>query len=110
MTTVHAKAITPAVHEAWFALVANVVEKYHITPENTFGADEFGLIFGTHQRNRVIAARGLHQQHEQSDPSCDFVTVLTLTCADGKAFPPLVVFKARSVHASWGKNNPLKST
>jgi len=102
--------MSPEILEHWWKLLADWFTKFGIkTAKQIFGADEVGFVFGHQNKLHVVGPKGIQNQYQQTDPSCESCTLLTLTCADGCAWPPLVIFKATEVLPYWGLKNPLNA-
>ena len=111
LTTIRCKAMSPEILEHWWKLLADWFTKFGIkTAKQIFGADEVGFIFGHQHKLCVVGPKGIRNQYQQTDPSRESCTLLMLTCADGRAWPPLVIFKASEVLPYWGLQNPLNAS
>lgn len=106
-----AKAVNPATNTEYWKLLKEVVEKYNIRPETTFGVDEIGIQTRSDFKERVMASKSTKgATHQQRAGTRENTTVLVTICADGSSIPPAIIFKGSGYKVSWGENNPLNAS
>jgi len=107
LDTVRANALNPADKDAWFRLLKFELDKYNITPECLFVADESSMVFGASQKSRVVGKVGKRNQYAQRKVNRETATILATISADGKWHCPYVVFKGKKLQSKWTQKNPL---
>ena len=97
----HAQVLRLDVVEHWFGLVKEFIHDKGIKAENVYGMDESGFLPANMGRQKVIGCRGAKGQHCQGGAGKENITAVVTICADGTAFPPTIVFKAKNIQSHW---------
>ena len=107
----HGRAVNPTANKHYWELIENLITKYRIREETTFGSDEVGVQSRGNERERVATSRKKKgPQYQQRAGTRENTTVIVTICADGTATPPTVIFKGAAYQVSWGDDNPLNAS
>ncbi|PPQ82633.1 hypothetical protein CVT25_007561 [Psilocybe cyanescens] len=83
------RAANPANNDLWWEILGEVIVKYLIKPENTYGTDEVGIqAQGQGKREYVFGPRTKGAPYQQRAGSWENITVIVTICADGTTTPP----------------------
>lgn len=102
-----ARAVNPVLHSSWFEMLGEIIRKYDISEDCTFGSDETGFLLQELTSNKVIGPVREKIIYEVGEENREQVTAICTICADGTALPPLVIFKGTCFFVKWGEDNPL---
>ncbi|KAG9101529.1 hypothetical protein FS749_006099 [Ceratobasidium sp. UAMH 11750] len=106
---VRASAVNPTTVEAWFEMLAEVIEEFSIEDDQTYGADETGVQPVSGNSERVIGPQGSKIVYQIRTGSRETITVIATICADGTSLPPTVIFKGKHYLLRWDQDNPLNA-
>jgi DDE superfamily endonuclease len=86
----------------WFADLKSVIDEFNISIENIYNMDESGFAIGTIERSVTIINSEIRTRLQRANPGRQaWVTSVECICADGKALPPLIIFKAENLSHDW---------
>ena len=77
--------------------------------QNTYAADECGVMSLGRTKQQVIGASGKMIQHQQGDGGCENTTIIITICADGSSLKPSVIFKGQAFQVKWDQENPAET-
>lgn len=110
LESVRGNAVNQNNMDHFFNILEELYQKYGFKAENTYGADESGLMTGIGQKQKVVGSRGKKTQHQKREVNRENTTVIATICADGSSLPPTVIFKGKHYQVRWAQNNPLKAS
>ena len=101
--------MNPTAVAAFFDILKEVLQKYHIPVENIYNMDEKGVQLGVGQRVYALVQRSQETVNQIEDGNRELVTIIEAVCADGSVIPPSVVFKDVKRDLEWGHVNPCRA-
>jgi hypothetical protein len=104
-----AQALNPTVVAEYFELLAEVINKYQVPPENIFNMDEKGIQLGVGKRVAAIIDRDQKTVFQVENGNRELVTIIETLCADGTALHPCVIFQGKRRNLEWGRDNPCNA-
>lgn len=104
-----ARALNRATVATFFDLLAELIQKYSIKPNNIYNMDEKGIQMGIGAQSRVLVDQNQKSIYMKVDGNQELVTLLECVCADGSALNPLAVFKGKRTNARWALINASKA-
>ena len=72
-----------------------------ILPENRYNMNEMGIMEGQGQNGLVVGSAEKRQTLKKDPGIRNWISILEAINALGKALPPLVIFKGKSVQQQW---------
>ena len=85
----------------------DVIETYHITPENIYNWDEKEFIIDRGRKTRRIMSKKTYKTGQitqnSQDGNREFISLLAAVCADGTYVPPALIYQGASqdLQSSW---------
>ena len=80
----------------FFGLLAEKILKYNILSENIYNINEKGFLLGFRcTSKRVVSLESLKRKQivgASYDRSREFITLITVICADGSSLPPALIY------------------
>ena len=110
LETKRGRAVNPFTKNAFYELLGDMVKKYDITEDRTWGVDEIGLQGSMGMPESVMGACKLGPQYQQWDGDRENITVLETICADGTSIPLVVIFKGSAYQVKWVQDNPANAS
>ncbi|KAI8416172.1 hypothetical protein FOFC_02490 [Fusarium oxysporum] len=84
-----AKCEDPTIIRNWFRLVANVIAKYGIRPDEIYNFDETGFMMGVIASGMVVTGAERRGRPKSVQPgNREWITVIQAINAEGQAIPP----------------------
>ncbi|XP_052268856.1 jerky protein homolog-like isoform X1 [Dreissena polymorpha] len=102
LSAVRARMLNPVVVNNYFEDLNQIVNGMQIGPAQVWNCDETGLNF-EHSPVRVVAERGAAVVSKTSQKSSN-LTIMACVNAAGKAMPPLIITKGKTVRSLHGFN------
>lgn len=93
-------AARPSIFRPWFTQL-DAPEVQEILPENRWNMDEMGIMEGQGQNGLVVGSAEKQQTIKKHSGIRTWTSILEAINALGKALPPLVIFKGKSVQQQW---------
>ena len=81
------------------------IAEYKILPENEYNIDESGYAIGEIEATKCIINVNIRQQFQSKPGRQEWVTSVECICTDGKALPPLIIFKGTKLSTRWVNGN-----
>ena len=88
-----AQAIIPSQIEGWFRHFQEVVQRFHIDPQDIWNMDEIGFQMGHSQKENVVFNRTIGPPKAVTSGMTAWVSALECISMDGRALPPLVIHR-----------------
>jgi hypothetical protein len=86
-----AKCEDPTIIRNWFRLVANVIAKYGIRPDEIYNFDETGFMMGVIASGMVVTGAERRGRPKSVQPgNREWITVIQAINAEGQAIPPFI--------------------
>jgi len=89
----------------WFNEFKCVVGEYEVDMKNIYNMDEMGFSIGTMQASSIIIDKKMHTQFQASPGRQEWISIVECVSMDGRAIPPLVIFKGERLSNGWIPNN-----
>ncbi|KAG8670758.1 hypothetical protein FPOAC1_003992 [Fusarium poae] len=87
-----AKCEDPTIIRNWFRLVANVIAKYGIRPDEIYNFDETGFMMGVIASGMVVTGAERRGRPKSVQPgNREWITVIQAINAEGQAIPPFII-------------------
>jgi hypothetical protein len=87
-------------YEYYFDILSPRIKKYDVLPENIYNMDEKGFLIGRLHKTQRVFTKDLYKQGKLVGPGQDgsreWITVVTIICADGTSLSPTLIYKAVS--------------
>jgi DDE superfamily endonuclease len=91
----------PEVLKPWFDTFKALVDTYQVDSANIWNMDESGLGLGRCTNQRVVGSSKSGRTYVKSPETREWVTIIEVVSATGRALRPTVIFKGKSVQTSW---------
>jgi hypothetical protein len=102
-------AVNPVTIGQWFDLLGAVLTQYQFKPQDIYGFDESGFLFGGDgQHLHVVTHPNASIQHIQRGGNHENMTVMVTVCGDGSALVPAILFKGKHIMKDWESWNVAK--
>jgi hypothetical protein len=98
--SVRVNRATTAVIKDWFTRL-NIPAISSIKPENRWNIDESGIMEGIGANGLVVGSSERRSIQKKQPGSRAWTSFIKCISASGKALPPLVIFKGKSVQQQW---------
>ena len=85
----------------WFEAVEELCIQHQYPPERIYNMDESGFAVGQSQTSRVLVNIREKSSWKVVAGRQEWITAIECVSADGKAVPPLVIFKAKNTNTNW---------
>jgi DDE superfamily endonuclease/Tc5 transposase DNA-binding domain len=95
------KNTQPEVPEPWFDAFKALVDQYQVKNENIWNMDESGLDLRRYTNQRVVGGSHLKRSYIESPETREWVTIIKVINATGRALRLIVIFKGKDVQTSW---------
>ncbi|RKL07307.1 hypothetical protein BFJ70_g16897, partial [Fusarium oxysporum] len=103
-----AKCEDPTIIGNWFRLVANVIAKYGIRPDEIYNFDETGFMMGVIASGMVVTGAERRGRPKSVQPgNREWITVIQATNAEGQAIPPFIIGAGQYHLANWYRESSL---
>src|SRR2546429_9786277 len=83
--------------EKWFADVKSIIDENNIQPHDIYNMDETGFSIGSIKATCVIIDRTSNIRYSAYPSRQEWVTAIECISMDGKAIPPLIIFKGKTL-------------
>ncbi|KAK8869161.1 transposase [Apiospora arundinis] len=87
--------------KSWFSTKLRIPQIQAIKPENRHNMDEHGILEGQGGNGLVVGSSELRSIQQKQPGSRRWTTILECVSALGRAIPPLVIYKGKSVQEQW---------
>src|SRR5438105_4174353 len=88
----------------WFNEFKRVVEEYKVDVKNIYNMDEMGFSIGTMQASSIIIDKKMRTQFQASPGRQEWISIVECVSMDGRAIPPLIIFKGERLSTGWIPN------
>ncbi|OBS17525.1 hypothetical protein FPOA_26337 [Fusarium poae] len=103
-----AKCEDPTIIRNWFRLVANVIAKYGIRPDEIYNFDETGFMMGVIASGMVVTGAERRGRPKSVQPgNREWITVIQAINAEGRAIPPFIIGAGQYHLANWYRDSNL---
>ncbi|KAF6515583.1 hypothetical protein HZS61_004324 [Fusarium oxysporum f. sp. conglutinans] len=103
-----AKCENPNIIGNWFRLVANVIAKYGIRPDEIYNFDETGFMMGIIASGMVVTGAERRGRPKSVQPgNREWITVIQAINAEGQAIPPFIIGAGQYRLANWYRESNL---
>ncbi|KAF5255628.1 hypothetical protein FOXYS1_13950, partial [Fusarium oxysporum] len=103
-----AKCEDPIIIRNWFRLIANVIAKYGIRPNEIYNFDETGFMMGVIASGMVITGAERRGRPKSVQPgNREWITVIQAINAEGQAIPPFIIGAGQYHLANWYRESNL---
>ncbi|KAL9561247.1 hypothetical protein ACKAV7_014602 [Fusarium commune] len=103
-----AKCEDPTIIRNWFRLVANVIAKYGIRPDEIYNFDETGFMMGVIASGMVVTGAKRRGRPKSVQPgNREWITVIQAINAEGQAIPPFIIGAGQYHLANWYRESSL---
>ncbi|RKK08360.1 hypothetical protein BFJ66_g15418 [Fusarium oxysporum f. sp. cepae] len=103
-----AKCEDPNIIGNWFRLVANVIAKYGIRPDEIYNFDETGFMMGVIASGMVVTGAERRGRPKSVQPgNREWITVIQAINAEGQAIPPFIIGAGQYHLANWYRESSL---
>ncbi|OBS16229.1 hypothetical protein FPOA_13034 [Fusarium poae] len=103
-----AKCEDPTIIRNWFRLVANVIAKYGILPDEIYNFDETGFMMGVIASGMVVTGAERRGRPKSVQPgNREWITVIQEINAEGQAIPPFIIGAGQYHLAHWYRESNL---
>jgi hypothetical protein len=102
---VQAAAANPTNIEHNFQLLKAVLDRYQFKPENVYGFDESGLLFGDDSSGGNVFTSAGAMVYQQAAGDKENVAAMVTICADGMYITPTIIFKGKNMSLLWHDAN-----
>ncbi|RKK79343.1 hypothetical protein BFJ71_g16262 [Fusarium oxysporum] len=103
-----AKCEDPTIIRNWFRLVANVIAKYGIRPDEIYNFEETGFMMGVIASGMVVTGAERRGRPKAVQPgNREWITVIQGINAEGQAIPPFIIGAGQYHLANWYRESSL---
>ncbi|KAL9563829.1 hypothetical protein ACKAV7_012071 [Fusarium commune] len=103
-----AKCEDPTIIRNWFRLVANIIAKYGIRPDEIYNFDETGFMMGVIASGMVVTGAERRGRPKSVQPgNREWITVIQAINAEGQAIPPFIIGAGQYHLANWYRESDL---
>ena len=103
-----AKCEDPTIIRNWFRLVANVIAKYGIRPDEIYNFDETGFMMGVIASGMVVTGAERRGRPKSVQPgNREWITVIQAINAEGWAIAPFIIGAGQYHLANWYRESSL---
>jgi hypothetical protein len=92
---------SPQILNGWFTGYKEVFDELQPEPENIYNMDETGFFIGTMRSSNIIIDKNTRLRLQASPGRQEWISVVECISMDGRAIPPLIIFKGTTLCDSW---------